>query len=382
MTAAYAVRGELLLGTQLVPGAVVIAGGRIAAIHRDPATLPDGLPVREAGIVAPGFVDLQVNGGYGVEVGPDADALRFLAARLPQTGVTAWLPTVISSPAACYPGVLAALAAAQNAPGAAMLGLHAEGPFLAVARAGAHPPAVIGAADWGLLDTLLAPGLVRLVTLAPERPGAIEAMRRLVAAGIVVALGHTDATAAQYAAGVDAGATMATHLYNAMSPFAHRAPGAVGVALTDDRLAVGLIADGVHAHPLAVRLAVRAKGAERIALVTDMMAAAGMPPGSYPLGGRSVIADSVAARLPNGTLAGAILTMEAAVRNVVQFAGASLGEALAMASSVPSRLLGLPDRGCLAVGTRADLALLTPDLHMQATIIGGKCVYDAVGSRQ
>ncbi|MCA1722822.1 MAG: amidohydrolase family protein, partial [Thermomicrobia bacterium] len=175
---------------------------------------------------------------------------------------------------------------------------------------------------------------------------------------------------------VDAGARMATHLYNAMSPFGHRAPGAIGAALLDDRITVGLIADGVHSHPASLQLAVRAKGMDRIALVTDMMAAAGMPPGAYSLGGQPVIVDDRAVRLPDGTLAGSLLTMDQAVRNMVRWTDLRLPDALHMAGVVPARLLGRENAGRIAVGADADLVLLDDDLRVQATIIKGEVVYE------
>jgi N-acetylglucosamine-6-phosphate deacetylase len=210
---------------------------------------------------------------------------------------------------------------------------------------------------------------VRLVTVAPERPGALRFIRRLVARGVVVSLGHTGASHEEMLRGAAAGARMVTHLFNAMAPFAHRAPGAVGAALIDDRLTCGLIADGVHCHAAAIRLAVRAKGPERVALVTDAMAAAGMPPGRYRLGGRPVSSDGVAARLADGTLAGSLLTMDRAVRNTVELAGVPVPDALRMASEVPARLLGL--RHGLARGRAADLVLLDRGLGVQATIVAG-----------
>ena len=221
-------------------------------------------PIYEAAFVAPGFIDLQVNGGFGVEVGEDPEAIRTLAARLPETGVTAFLPTVITSPSEFYPKAIAAFEAAKDAPGARPLGLHVEGPFLSPQRHGAHRRDLIESADPRLLDTLLESDAVRLVTLAPERPDAPELIRRLKARGILVSLGHTDATYEQFEAGVAAGARMATHLYNAMSPFGHRAPGAIGAALLDDRVTVGLIADGVHSHRASLQLAYRSQAPRHI----------------------------------------------------------------------------------------------------------------------
>jgi N-acetylglucosamine-6-phosphate deacetylase len=176
--------------------------------------------------------------------------------------------------------------------------------------------------------------------------------------------------------GVDAGATMATHLYNAMSGFAHRAPGAVGAVLSDRRLTAGLIADGVHSHPASVALALRCKGPEGIALVTDASAGAGAPPGVYKLGGRDVTVDGRSARLADGTLAGSVLLLDQAVRNVMLWTGLDLASCLRMASEVPARLLGLGTKGRLAAGCDADLALLDEALEVQATYRGGLCVYE------
>jgi N-acetylglucosamine-6-phosphate deacetylase len=371
--ASYSVAGNLLLGNRLVPGAVVIDDGRIAEVRRGHRAGPS--PQLEAAIVAPGLIDLQVNGGFGVEVGEDPASIRHLAEHLPATGVTSFLPTVITSPAAHYARVFEAFAAARHAPGARALGLHLEGPFLSPRRAGAHRGELIGAADQELFEALLAGDGLRLMTLAPERAGAHERICRLRERGVLVSLGHTDASYEEFVAGVDAGATMATHLYNAMSPFRHRAPGAIGAALVEDRVTVGLIADGVHSHPASVRLAVRAKGAERIALVSDMMPAAGMPPGRYEFGGQPVTVDGAAARLENETLAGSVVTLDRAIRNVVRWTGATPAEAIRMASEAPARLLGLPGQGRITPAYAADLVLFDGTLNVEATIVGGQIVF-------
>jgi len=375
----YSVTGRLLIGGRLVDGALVVEAGRIVEVREGPIGELPG-PRLTAEIVSPGLVDLQCNGGFGLEVGGDAGALRALAARLPSTGVTTFLPTAVSSDAAFYRALAAAFAASRGAPGAEAAGLHLEGPLLSPARAGAHDPAAIAAAEAtldGVLDELLGAGALRLVTLAPERPGALDRIRRLVDFGVTVALGHTDATFAEAIAGIDAGATLVTHLFNAMSGLHHRAPGAVGAALTDDRVAVGLIADGVHLHPAILALALRAKGPERIVLVTDAVAAAGAPPGDYQLGGLPVTSDGESARRPDGTLAGSTLTLDRAVRAMVGLGGARIEDALAMASTVPAARVGLTDRGALAVGRRADLALWSADLAVETTIAGGQAVFRA-----
>jgi N-acetylglucosamine-6-phosphate deacetylase len=375
----YSVTGRLLIGGRLVDGALVVEAGRIVEVREGPIGELPG-PRLTAEIVSPGLVDLQCNGGFGLEVGGDAGALRALAARLPSTGVTTFLPTAVSSDAAFYRALAAAFAASRGAPGAEAAGLHLEGPLLSPARAGAHDLRAIAAGDVtfdAVLDELPGAGVLRLVTLAPERPGALDRIRRLVDCGVTVALGHTDATFAEAIAGIDAGATLVTHLFNAMSGLHHRAPGAVGAALTDDRVAVGLIADGVHLHPAILALALRAKGPERIVLVTDAVAAAGAPPGDYQLGGLPFTSDGESARRPDGTLAGSTLTLDRAVRAMVGLGGARIEDALAMASTVPAARVGLTDRGALAVGRRADLALWSADLAVETTIAGGQAVFRA-----
>jgi N-acetylglucosamine-6-phosphate deacetylase len=378
--AVSAVTGRLLVDGNLVRGALLVERGRIVEVRLgnlgEVGALPS--PRFDAEIVSPGLVDLQVNGGFGLEVGADAGALRALAARLPSTGVTTFLPTVVSVSADEYRGVASALAATRGAPGARLPGLHLEGPLLSPARAGAHRAGAIGAAGGTLDDVLaelLSAGAVRLVTVAPERPGALALIGRLRQAGVTVSLGHTDATFEQAVAAIDAGATLATHLFNAMSPLHHRAPGAVGAALADDRLTVMLIADGVHVHPAALNVALRSKGPERVALVTDAIAAAGAPPGRYALAGVDVVSDGQTARLGDGTLAGSTLTLDRAVRMMAGLAGARLEEALAMASTVPAAAIGLADTGRIAVGQAADLALWSAAMEVTATIVGGEAVY-------
>lgn len=371
--ASWSVAGNLLVDGQLSPGVIDIVDGRIGAVHRERQR--DMAPALEAAIVAPGLIDLQVNGGFGVEVGANPDAIRHLARCLPETGVTSFLPTVITGPAADYALAFAAFASAKYAPGARPLGLHLEGPYLSHRRKGAHRSDLIDAANDALFESLLDGEGLRLMTLAPERPLAGDRIRRLRDRGVLVSLGHTDATYEEFVASVDLGAAMATHLYNAMSPFGHRAPGSVGAALADDRVTVGLIADGAHSHPASLRLAFKAKGADRIALVSDMMPATGMPPGIYEFGGQKVRVDGTTAKLDDGTLAGSVVTLDQMVRNLVRWTGATTVEALRMASEVPARLLGLTDFGRIVPGAVADLVMFDSDLQVQATIVDGEVVY-------
>jgi N-acetylglucosamine-6-phosphate deacetylase len=358
---------------------VTVDGGKIVAIERLAvhASLPEHR--LQAAFIAPGFVDLQVNGGFGFEVGGDPDALRGLAARLPETGVTSFLPTLVSRSAEEYREAFAAFEAARRQggfPGAArVLGLHLEGPLLALGRAGAHWPAAIEGASAAMVDELADPTRVRLVTLAPERQDALALIKRLTARGVVVSLGHTDASFETFTAGVDAGATLATHIFNAMPPFHHRAPGALGAALTDDRVVASLIADGLHTHPAALRLAVRAKGIDRIALVTDAIAGAGLPPGRSRLAGQQVTVDETSARLDDGTLAGSTVTLGRAVRNMIAFTGLPPAAAVRMATRTPALALGSKEVGTLAAGANADIVLLDQDLGVLATFVGGVLSY-------
>ena len=213
------------------------------------------------------------------------------------------------------------------------------------------------------------------MTLAPELENGLQAIRDLRARRVVVSIGHSAATYDQAIAALDAGATWGTHLFNAMAPLHHREPGVIGALLADERAAIGLIADGVHLHPSMFGWLIRAKGAERITLVTDAIAAMGQGPGEYALGDRRVRVDASSARLDDGTLAGSILTMDQAVRNLISWESCSLAEALTMASATPARLLGLDKLGRLAPGCAADIVVLDETLHVHQTVVGGQVMF-------
>jgi N-acetylglucosamine-6-phosphate deacetylase len=376
---------RVLLGHDLVgPGWVAIDAGRIAdvGVGTPPQRPTHRLP---AGVLAPGLVDAQVNGGFGVDVAAaHAQSWRRLLTSLPSAGVTAFVPTVITAPIAELGATLRRLrrlladadAEGGELSGAAPLGVHVEGPFLAMGRRGAHPPEHLRDPTPPLVQDLLVDNaeVLAYVTLAPERAGALGAIDQLVAAGVRVAVGHSDATAEQVARAADHGATLVTHLFNAQRPLRHRDPGVVGAALADPRLTSGLIVDGHHVHDVAVRVAFAAAPG-RIMLVTDAIAALGMPPGRYELGGRTTIvtADAPPA-LEDGTLAGSALRLDAAVGRAVA-AGIEPAAALQAATRVPADALGHHDRGRLAPGAIADLVWLDDAWRAGATWCAGVLAY-------
>ncbi len=343
-----------------------------SAVGPDPAVLDAG-----GLLVAPGYVDLQCNGGLGIDLASEPERLWELGAALPRYGVTAWLPTIVTTPEGVVDRALTALA--EGPPdrwrGAVPLGLHLEGPFLSPEKRGAHPDALLRPPTLAAIEGWRRDGGVALVTLSPDLPGALEVIEALVARGVVVSLGHTPATAARASAAVDAGASWVTHLFNAMAPMHHREPGLAGVALADERVRVGLIPDGIHVHPLVVALAQRALGS-RLTIVTDAVGALGMPPGRQALGGAEVTIDDDGVRLADGTLAGSNLAMDQGVRNLVAYSGCPQEAALHAASTAPAAVLGDTVRGVLAPGARADLVLLTDDLHLVATVVAGAVVHD------
>jgi N-acetylglucosamine-6-phosphate deacetylase len=348
---------------------VGIEDGRIVEAFRPPDVV---LP---SGVLAPGLIDLQVNGCFGIEFAYDED-WSVAAARLPETGVTAFLPTFITAPMDVLVAGLRRVP--ESLPGARILGVHVEGPFLAVEQKGAHDASLFRDPEPELLDALLEPGTMALLTLAPERAGALTAIERLAGEGVLVSVGHSDARADAVAAAATAGARMVTHLFNAMRGIHHREPGVAGQALADERLACGLILDGHHVGETIARVAFAAAG-ERIALVTDAIAPAGMEPGVYELGGEPVITrEGEPPRRPDGTIAGATLRLDEAVGRAVAI-GVPPQVAIDAATRVPADLLGRHDLGRLEVGAAADLVWLDEAYRARATWVGGDLVHDELG---
>lgn len=361
--------------------AVLVEGARIIGVVA-PGDVPaqaDIVAVPAGSVLAPGFVDLQVNGGGGVlfNNAPAADTLRTIAAAHAGAGTTAILPTLISGTRHELRAALAAVhdAMAQAAPG--IVGLHLEGPFIALSRRGIHPAAAITTMSDADLTLLCAtsPGKL-LLTLAPEAVPARHIIR-LVAAGLTVFAGHTDATYEQVLDGLAAGLSGFTHLYNAMSGFAGRAPGAIGAALDHAASHAGIIVDGHHTHDASVRIAYAAKGPDRLFLVSDAMSTAASDLRSFVFNGERIHLE--AGRLVNaaGTLAGAHLTMDEALRNAVHRIGIPLDAALRMATATPAAAIGLADSGRVAPGYVADLVVLDTELSVTAVWQAGTVVRQA-----
>lgn len=330
-------------------------------------------------LLTPGFIDLQLNGAFGHDFTANPETIWPVSAGLPRFGVTSYLPTIITSPLETVEHARQVLRQQRpaNFSGAEPLGLHLEGPFLNPQKKGAHNPAYLRQPDLELISNWSAPRGVRLVTLAPELPGALALAERLVERGVIVSAGHSMATFDESQAGLRAGIGYGTHLFNAMPTINHREPGLAGALLSDSRAVTGLIPDGIHVHPAMIRLAWKAKGSAALNLVSDAMAALGMPPGRYQLNDFEVYVSETDARLENGTLAGSILPLDEAVRNLVGFTGCSLSEALATVTTTPARLLGLSEqRGHIAPDLLADLVLLTPDLKVALTICAGQVTYN------
>ena len=352
--------------TRFEKAALYIEDGRFSQIMESTSVpIPSHAHVIDAtGLTAvPGFIDLQLNGAFGSDFTADPATIWDVSARLPRYGLTSYLPTVITSPLDKIDQARGILLEGRppNYRGSEPLGLHVEGPFINPQKKGAHKPEYILTPDDQLVAGWSPQSGVRLVTLAPELPGAQAMIEELASRGVVVSAGHSMATYDQAGAGFAAGIRYGTHLFNAMPPMGHREPGLPG-ALLDNPIAVtGIIPDGIHVHPSLIRLVWAARGSSGLNLVSDAMAALGMPPGKYLLNEFEVTVTEVDCRLADGTLAGAILSIDEALRNLIKFTGCTLSEALATITTTPARLLGIDhQRGRIAPGFIADLVLLHP----------------------
>jgi N-acetylglucosamine-6-phosphate deacetylase len=394
---------DLVLPDRLIPsGSLIIDGDRIVTVESRVIDTPRGATRIDLSgfIIVPGFIDVHVHGVQGVDVLDGGNAVADAARRLPRYGVTAFCPTSL----ACAPAALDAMLTEIDRmrktarPHAAhVVGAHLESNFINAEYNGAQPveclrlppsPASDDEKLWrtrkadhqldfdgqAILDAIAAHrGSVSIITIAPELDGGLDLVKELSAAGHRVSIGHSGATYEQTLAAVDAGVCHATHLFNRMSPMLQRAPGVAGAVLRTDRVAAEVICDGFHVHPALIDLAIRAKGPQRIIAITDGTAGSGLPVGSRArLGQRPIIVTSQAAELEDGTLAGSVLTMDGALRTLVHGVGVPLVAAVLMCATTPAQQLGLTDRGHLAIGAVADLAVLGPELTVHATYVAGQ----------
>lgn len=349
---------------------------------RDSGEVSHGVRLVDFGeaTIAPAFIDLHIHGGAGHDVmRADADGLARFERSLVSHGVSAYFPTTVTAPLDATLAALENLAdtieaasSREAASQAIPLGIHLEGPFISHARRGVHPPANLVPPTIAIFERFwqAARGHIAVMTIAPELDGAIEVIEQATRRGVCVSLGHTDATLEEARAGVSAGARHATHTFNAMRPLNHREPGILGEVLTNPQVTADIIADGIHLDPAIVKLFLKAKGPEAAVLITDAISATDMPDGRYMLGAIEVeVKDGKC--LADGKLAGSVLTMDRAVRNVMQFAGWNLQHAVRLASENPARIAGLKARGRIEAGARADFVVLNSAGKVMNSVIGG-----------
>jgi N-acetylglucosamine-6-phosphate deacetylase len=386
--------GRLLTPTDAVEHPLVLVEqGRVLEISaRTSRQVPAGVSTSDFGdsVMAPGYVDLHIHGSAGYDVMDDTgEALPAIEQLLARHGVTSYFPTTVTAPMDATLRALERLADAiekrelererqregQNADGkspALPLGIHLEGPFISHARRGVHPPENLLAPTLALFEKFwqAARGRIRMMTIAPELGDAPEVIAEAARRGVCVSLGHSDADFEAAERGIAAGARHATHTFNAMRPLDHRSPGILGAVLTDRRVSADIIADGVHLDPAIVKLFANAKGPEQTVLITDAISATGMPEGRYRLGSFEVdVRDGKC--MADGKLAGSVLTMDRAVRNLARFAEWDLPQAVAAASQNPARVARIANKGVLAVGADADFVVLSPEGEVLRTFVGG-----------
>ncbi|AWX57734.1 N-acetylglucosamine-6-phosphate deacetylase [Brevibacillus brevis] len=385
MNQEYALKGNLVAdGHELHNGLVVVGNGTISYAGKADAygkALPDHVMTVEDGWICPGFVDMHMHGidGYDTMDGTP-ESLQAISTALARHGVTSFLATTMTAPYDQLEKVLVNIAqnSREGLPGAQAIGIHLEGPWINPRYKGAQKEENIAIPKLDAVQKLygLSEGLIKVVTIAPEQPEALEAIAWLKERDVIVSAGHTGATFAQATEAVDAGVRHFTHCFNAMTGLHHREPGVVGAAMYHEQLSTELIADGIHVHPAVMKILYRVKTAERLALVSDSMRAAAMGEGTYDLGGQEVHVQDNQAKLADGTLAGSILTLNRAVGNMVTLSGVSLPDAVEMASLTPASILGIGERkGRLAVGYDADITVLNSQFDVTMTFVAGKEVY-------
>jgi N-acetylglucosamine-6-phosphate deacetylase len=394
-------RGGTVVGPDglVEDGALVMSDGAIAELGPDRGRSDHDVDCA-GGWIVPGFIDTHIHGAHGVDVLDGPGAVARVAATLPRYGVTGFLPTSVACPPEALAAFLAAVGAAGSMPGpgaARVLGAHLESNFinpdykgaqpdrcLRLPPAAGEPPArdgdFTGAAILAAIDAHRE--AVRIVTLAPELPGGLDLVARLAAHGHRVSLGHSAATFDVGQAAIAAGARHATHLFNRMPPFSHRAPGLAGAVLAADGVTCEIVGDGYHVHPAMMALAIRAKGRGGIAAITDATAAAGLRAGATArLGDHTIRVGAHCAELPDGTIAGSITTMDAVFRRLVTEVGLPVVDAAHLTATTPADAVGRPDLGRLAVGRAADVVVLDRDLRVRQTWVAGRLVWNSEASR-
>ena len=360
--------------------AILMGDGVIRGVSPDYSLLDEADEVHDYkdNFIMPGFIDLQVNGGFGIDLATEPGRALELSEKLLATGATSYLPTLISSPESLYEDALKELDQTTEDPGsgAEILGVHLEGPFINPEKRGAHAASHVRLPNAELLDRLLERGKVCMMTLAPEIEGAAEIASHAASRNVAVSAGHSNATFEEAYEAFDRRVTGVTHLFNAMSPVHHRQPGLVGAAFAHPRVVCGIIADGLHVHPEMIGLAFRMLGPDRIYLTTDSTAATGMGPGEYALATRTVYQDANMARLDSGAIAGSLITMIEAFQNILAFTGCTIAEASRMTSTTPARFCGEGrNKGRLVTDYDADATVLGPDLSVKAVWKSGEKVY-------
>jgi N-acetylglucosamine-6-phosphate deacetylase len=379
MTDISIIHANTLTPSGVIPDALIcMASGKIQKIESFNGQMPEGRVMDASGLVAsPGWIDIQINGGFGLDFTDTPTAIWDVASQLPRYGTTSFLPTIIT---ASLETVQTAMDVLKQGPpsgwiGAQPLGLHIEGPFLNPQKKGAHNPQYLQKPDISKVDGWSRENGIWLVTLAPEIEGAAELISVLAARKVIVSAGHSMANYEQARSAFEQGVSCVTHLYNAMPSLLHRDPGLSGAFLTQPDVVAGLIADGVHCHPAMLQLAWQSKGADGIALVTDAMGAMGMSPGKYKFGVFEINVDQVSARLTDSTLAGSILTTDLALQNMLKWCRLNVHDVLPALTSTPARLLNISNKGYLTPGADADLVLLTPSGVVEHTLIDGQVVF-------
>ena len=380
----YIYNGTIITPFEQLKGHAILArNGKIKSVALKEAKIPPGVKEIDAGgnYIVPGFIDVHVHGGGGADtMDGSVEAISRIARTHCRYGTTSFLPTTMTVAKDCIESSLAAVkeASIKGTKGAQILGIHLEGPFINEMMKGAQNSKYIEAPDVALMKDFhkASGGLIKIVTLAPELQGSKELISWLCANKIIASAGHTNAVYEEIEDAVKSGLSHVTHTFNAMTGMHHRKPGAVGAALAFPELAVELIADGIHAHPAVMRIIVNAKGKDQVILITDAIRATGLPPGRYDLGGQDVIASKTKAMLKDGTLAGSVLTMNMAVKNMIYKVGVPLEDAICMATYNPAKCIGMENtKGTIAPGKDADIIILDKNFETRKTIVKGEIVY-------